>query len=291
MTHLDVVVPRLVVAEYAHLRLQRATEATEQIRSALKKASGHLEVPPFYVPSPEETVEDLISALTDLVNVAETHPDDAQAALRREASRVRPARDGKGARDSAIWLTVVRHHRNSDGHGVFVTTNTKDFADESRTSPHPQMIADLGDSADRFEFVFRPVDYLERVAPAIQLDENPLRDADFDTTYLQGVLAAALRSCSVFTESEKGMSDDNELSIWDEDNGMIDIIDSRVIAAHSLKDPSTDGISIAKFDITAEFPLAGSGDRAATADFRLWLEFSEDRTSLIEIESIRRRPN
>lgn len=70
----------------------------------------------------------------DLIPVAERA---AEAALQREIARKPPAKallDGKGkdqggagARDAAMWLTIVEDHKSRDEPGYFITKNASDF--------------------------------------------------------------------------------------------------------------------------------------------------------------------
>jgi hypothetical protein len=72
-----------------------------------------------------------------LFEVINTSGDAARQALLREANCEKPAKgpDAKnegGARDAAIWLSVVEYLRNNDGETVyFVSGNTRDFGDGS----------------------------------------------------------------------------------------------------------------------------------------------------------------
>ena len=81
-----------------------------------------------------EAIDDWKSRLAGFADVIPTDPADAVEALEREIvgraptkARV-PQKPGEGARDAAIWLTVLRHHKASDEPGAFITTNSDDFA-------------------------------------------------------------------------------------------------------------------------------------------------------------------
>ena len=79
--------------------------------------------------------------LAVLADVIPTEPGDAVEALRREILGRDPAKarvngkPGAGARDVAIWLTVLRHHRDTDEPGVFITKNSRDFATDGKLKP------------------------------------------------------------------------------------------------------------------------------------------------------------
>jgi hypothetical protein len=87
-------------------------------------------------------------------------PGDAVEAHRREAWRVPPAREGKdggiGARDAAIWLTVVRDHCARDEEGHFLTRNTKDFPSDDR-----QWRGQLAEDLEQAKHPLRPYESIE----------------------------------------------------------------------------------------------------------------------------------
>lgn len=72
-----------------------------------------------------------------LFEIVETSGDVARQALLREANCEKPAKgpdakDKGGARDAAIWLSVVEYLKvNPDENVYFVTANTRDFGDGS----------------------------------------------------------------------------------------------------------------------------------------------------------------
>jgi hypothetical protein len=73
--------------------------------------------------------------LDELCEVIPIDASDAVLALSREVQGHPPARErvqgkpGAGARDAAIWLSILRDHRERDEPGYFLTKNTKDFLD------------------------------------------------------------------------------------------------------------------------------------------------------------------
>jgi hypothetical protein len=79
--------------------------------------------------------------LAELADVIPTEPVDAVEALEREIVGRAPAKarakeqPGAGARDAAIWLTVLRHHREMDEPGAFITKNSEDFAKDGELKP------------------------------------------------------------------------------------------------------------------------------------------------------------
>ena len=72
----------------------------------------------------------------EVLRTLETSGENARAALAREAFREKPAKvvskEKSGARDAAIWLSVIDYLRANPTETVyFVTSNTKDFGDGS----------------------------------------------------------------------------------------------------------------------------------------------------------------
>ncbi|MFD8782508.1 PIN domain-containing protein [Kitasatospora sp. NPDC059599] len=91
---------------------------------------------------------------SELFEVVPTSGGAALKALSREALALPPAKQGEkraeGARDAAIWFTVLGFLREfADEEVHFVTNNTKDFGDG--TAYRFPMDQDLGDCADRLK--------------------------------------------------------------------------------------------------------------------------------------------
>lgn len=81
-------------------------------------------------------------ALRDEVfHIASMQPDDAVEGLRREIHGAPPAKSrrsgkpGAGARDVALWLTLVRDHRERGEESHFVTTDHADFLEGRQLKP------------------------------------------------------------------------------------------------------------------------------------------------------------
>ncbi|WP_432485700.1 PIN domain-containing protein [Kineococcus esterisolvens] len=122
-----VAIPEIVVHESVNARYESVLNEVEKLRKAVSEASSFFDVDPVYLPEPEEVATNWEETLRHTFEVIPDAPDHALEALRREARRVRPASKGKGARDSLIWLTVLRHAKDSKGTHHFVSSNTNDF--------------------------------------------------------------------------------------------------------------------------------------------------------------------
>jgi hypothetical protein len=130
----------------------------------------------------------------EVFRVAPMQPNDAVEGLRREIHGVPPAKPrrgrkpGAGARDVALWLTLVRDHRQRGQESHFVTTNT-DFLDgdqlkhllqqdlEGAPPLHvyrsaEEFVAQLGDADDD-----RPVDLDALKARAYDAVRDGLRNS------------------------------------------------------------------------------------------------------------------
>lgn len=90
-------------------------------------------------PDPQRSVEQWREGLDELGQVQALDPRDAVSALKREITGDAPAKErdagwtSGGSRDAAIWLSVVRHHGDSDEEGHFISANLRDFADKDGT--------------------------------------------------------------------------------------------------------------------------------------------------------------
>jgi hypothetical protein len=115
--------------------LQDAVDAHESALAELRRKfneeiDARLEPEPW----PDDAVSAWLERMSDLAEVIPLEAEDAVASLEREIigrpptkQRV-PNRPGAGARDAAIWLTVLRHHRDAGEEGHLISRNPKDFA-------------------------------------------------------------------------------------------------------------------------------------------------------------------
>lgn len=212
----EIRLPELVLEEYASLRRRKAEEAVAEYNKGYRKLTSHFPdlLPSIYLPAVNEAVEPLVAELRSEAVILPTRPEDAMLALKREAGRVPPARNGHGARDTAIWLTVARDHSSSaEQHGVFVTTNTLDFAGEDGT-PHRVLIDDLGHTADRFQFSFKPFELLSRIAPSVSpMPVITPTELNHDPDYISDMLTTIFQT-GMFSEYEAGLDTGGDFPIW-----------------------------------------------------------------------------
>jgi PIN domain len=188
-----IVLPSLVVeeAEAQYRReLESAVESFESAERAITRLFGTEYVHVEPVPWPEDQIATWRRRLREWCEVMDIHPGDAAAALSREVVGAPPAKPrvpkkpGIGARDAAIWLTIVRHHLSRDEDGHFVTANHTDFlrGDDLK----PELLADLGDAA-RPIYVYADVDGL-----LARLGE-PSDDKPVDVQDLKALALPAIR--------------------------------------------------------------------------------------------------
>lgn len=261
--------PSLVRDEFANLRRQRAEDALGKLREGYRAAFDHLGITESYMPSVEEVVGPLVSELESLVSVIPVHPEDAVEALRREAGRIRPAREGKGARDCAIWLTVVRHHASEKDPGVLLTTNTTDFAAETdRGQPHERLVEDLAETARRFAFKFAPSAFLEEIAPRVEESIDLVQALDGDAQARTDLAAGLhdLRSGSVASPAPFGTASANVSS-------------ATVEAVHKIED----GVSLLRAKIVARL----DHPETEPIDAIVWLESTPTGLTFLEAQRSR----
>lgn len=129
-------VPELVVHESVNLRAEKYQEAASSFSKAAREISRFFDAPGVYVPDTAEIAARWKHEILEKFTVIAPLGEDAAEALKREALRLPPARDGRGARDSLIWLTALR--RLKSGENVFfVSANTSDFGGKAKDSLHP----------------------------------------------------------------------------------------------------------------------------------------------------------
>ena len=117
--------------------------------------------------------------LTSQVKVIKTPDAASSQALLREVHRLRPAREGKGARDSAIWITVLEAHRHLNEISYFLSNNTKDFADPNDKSRlHPDLAAECVSTKYQLYYCATASDLLAQLGDKLEapLTEDMLAD-------------------------------------------------------------------------------------------------------------------
>jgi hypothetical protein len=112
---IDIVLPSLVADEIESSRLRLVEAAFDSLRASHREAARLAPVGTLQdLPNPGELAREYRRTLGQQFTIASTPSHAPEEALRREAFRLRPARGGVGARDSAIWLTIRDDHLARD---------------------------------------------------------------------------------------------------------------------------------------------------------------------------------
>lgn len=192
-TGVEPVASEVSIDEAVNLRRETAGQAVADLFAAHSRLSNFITIAPSYVPTAEEVALSYEKALRSRLGVLPLNGSHAVEALRREAMRIMPARNGVGGRDSAIWLTVTSLVR--DGHEVhFVTNNTKDFG---KGSLHPDLEAEVVNAAGQIHYHHSANEYLSTIAAKVSLP-------DISSPQLEEAFADSLRGecISLFEERE-----------------------------------------------------------------------------------------
>lgn len=185
----DVALPSIVLEEAVSERRREIELAFDQLISAHRAACKYANLPPLAErPVPGELAREYENILRHRFTILPIPPGASDEALRREAHRLRPARDGRGARDVAIWLTAKRAHVDSGGPTYFVSNNVKDFG-----HPDGSLHKDLRQEVGRFKGEFS---YCRSVAELLGLVAEPI-EAFVDAEYLNAHTEAAQAAISV----------------------------------------------------------------------------------------------
>jgi hypothetical protein len=154
----QVTVPSIAVDEAESHFLRRLERASNQIRLGRKTFNELFHEPLLKedLPNIDKIVSDWRIGLARHVTILEAPEGALEEAIRREIWRQPPARSivdmkgedvgATGARDSAIWLTVVDHHRRARDDGHFISAD-RDFTFKNGRFK-PELMADL-DGIDR----------------------------------------------------------------------------------------------------------------------------------------------
>ena len=121
----DVALPRMVVEESIGQRRRHVRAAIERVRSAQHAVREFWKVESPPPPDLDDTVEQWRTHLEGRFRIVETPANAANEALAREIHRIPPTRDGKGARDAVIWLSIIDDIKGTDGESNFLITSNK----------------------------------------------------------------------------------------------------------------------------------------------------------------------
>lgn len=129
--------------------LEDSLRGLERARSAVERLFGEpaeLGLEPW--PDVDGAVRTWRRRLAEMASILPLHDRDAHAALDREITGTPPAKPretgkpGRGGRDAAIWLTILRHHTAGAQEGHFLTKDG-DFSNR-RGELHPDLGAEFG---------------------------------------------------------------------------------------------------------------------------------------------------
>lgn len=181
---IDMIVPELVVYESVNLRSTAYVRAATSFVDTFSEIEKFFDIEPIYVPNEAEIRELWDAELREVFTVIPIDGGDAIEALTREATRTRPAREGRGGRDSAVWLTVTRLAK--EGRSIlFVSKNTKDFGVRKTNDLHPSLedeASGLSGSINYFTSIHGVVDALATKVqrPAVKSEDlGPVLGFDF----------------------------------------------------------------------------------------------------------------
>ena len=191
----ELVLPEMVVEEYlAHYRrevevaLQRVRETIEKLRQLVPSWDAP-RLPYSSIPAEAEKIRQ--EQFAQIFQTLPTPESAWQEALFREARRRPPSKTswdtpGSGARDVAIWLTVIDACRLRGAETYFVTDNSSDFG---KGALLPELIVDLNDrlGADAHLFHYCPN------IPAL-MSELGIENVDYPEAKAIGSASAVLKA-------------------------------------------------------------------------------------------------
>lgn len=270
---IQLVIPRLVLDEFRNLRTSGLEDAIRRIRRVYRSAFGNLEEG-LFVPSVEDAILPELAELESEIEVIETDPQDAAEALRREVLRTAPARLGRGGRDAAIWLSIVRHHRSSSRPGLFVTSNTADYCDHDHL-PLPRLIEDLNGSSAQFRFSFSVAEAIELVAPVSDPQMLPALDEQIN---LRADIAHAVATFLDIDPRDSGLDKESGVSRWEILDSDFLLTDLVVLEHRSLE--GTDNYLVKASVRTAARMY--SSDSFREFEVICWLEVFDGTIEMIE---------
>ncbi len=165
------VLPSVAVTESVSARRRDATDAFSRLVSAHRTASKFALLAAVYVPDPTDVAREWEVELRRRFEIAPIPIGAAEEALRREAERIPPAREGRGARDCAIWLTLLHEHASRSEESFFVSENKADFGcQRDSTILHGYLAAEVPVESRPLRYHSTFTSLVEALATATELD-------------------------------------------------------------------------------------------------------------------------
>lgn len=269
---IEVSLPEVVLEESVNSRFEAASAAVERLGEAINQASKFLEIDPIYIPSPAEAAELWRQDLTANFEILPLDAADAKEAVFRETHRIPPAREGRGARDSAIWLTIRRKQFGDQDPMFFVSSNTQDFADKQSHGLHPALKSEITESYGPIEY-FRSLDeLLDSLATKLEITIDNATAQLMAADLLSGLISLGVLDDLRAAEDLAGVT--------------VSVQNVRVVRAYSVQ-----GVVLANCDIAALAILRRSDTGEAPVEpvdklirCRCWLELDGATSSPNAIE-------
>lgn len=159
-------VPEVVKSEVLNSRKQDAKIQLDLLRDSYRRLSEYVDMPEMYFPEEGDAGRAVSELLENQFEILPLSGDAAREALHREANRRLPAREGRGSRDSAIWLTLVE--LAVGGHQVaFISNNSLDFG---KGKLHPSLAEELSDASGSIEYFHTPYAFLSEKAEPFDIE-------------------------------------------------------------------------------------------------------------------------
>lgn len=175
-------IPWMVLEELTAKQVLEYTSSYEQAAAAIRSLNRRI---PWAIPARFDAVRETERAseywrgqYEEVLEIIPTSEESAKEALAREAYCQKPAKTDPGskggARDAAIWLSVVQYLKKNPAEEVFfVTNNTDDFGDGTRY-PEP-MASDLGDMQARLTILTSFDEVIARFTEQIEVSDGEVR--------------------------------------------------------------------------------------------------------------------
>lgn len=266
---IELSLPAIVVEESLNLRAEYYGRASTRLIDALAETSRFFDMAPVYLPDVSEVRSSWDEEIRRVFSVMPLDGDDAVEALHREASRTPPARNGVGARDSAIWLTVKR--AASSGRRVrFVSNNYRDFGVKKSEDLHPTL-------ADEASAIHADIQYFRSLEALIASVATRVGIPDVARDDLEEILGSDLRQRALEAAATSEICGELAKTALDGAGVRIDEYSAKqafLISDRNLTLVIGEGALLVGHD-------AGP---AVVFSFRAWLDFSPDDGQMIDGE-------
>lgn len=221
-TDSNVLLPQIVFEEISsvykrHLedRLQDLTKANRILNTSIVDKSKHNEIKEIDIKNEVKEYLNYVLKKFSLKkkDIYKYKPEYLSEIVKRATKRIKPCSEsGQQFRDTLLWLTLIDIAKDCDNNQlVFISNNTKDFGDNSKTKLHPRLLDDTSKAGVNIYFFPTIQDFIKEHASKIDYITSEWLESIFDLNKIGDQVIEILENDGI--SSIESMLKDHEIEL------------------------------------------------------------------------------